>query len=195
MTSRMDVWVAENETTLLSTRPDALASSITSTSRIVAALPLRETTQIAPFGRMRVASSGSDRELGRGIGAQQDDVGLGLGPALGHIGRAIGQQRADGLVVDVDERHPHPRPDPELVDERRGVDPFHRGYRAIDMLLVYGPRSTDYDFGREPSADAAPLRAGHRPVADARRRTGPRARSRRPTRSSCGATRPATWRP
>ncbi len=52
------MWVAENEATLLSTRPDALATSMTSTSRIVDALPLRDTTQIAPFGRIRAASSG-----------------------------------------------------------------------------------------------------------------------------------------
>jgi hypothetical protein len=61
MTSRRAVWVAENATTLLSTRPTARAAAITSTSRSVAARPLRETTQIAPVGtiRSRSAASGS----------------------------------------------------------------------------------------------------------------------------------------
>jgi hypothetical protein len=52
MTSRIEVWLSENDATLLSTRPAALAAAMTSTSRIVAALPFRETTQIAPFGRI-----------------------------------------------------------------------------------------------------------------------------------------------
>ena len=53
MTRRRDVWVEENETTLLSTSPDDLAASMTSMSRIVASQPLRETTQIAPFDTIR----------------------------------------------------------------------------------------------------------------------------------------------
>ena len=59
ITRRSAVCVAENDATLLSTSPAALAASMTSTSRRVAALPLRDTTQIAPFGRIRVASSSS----------------------------------------------------------------------------------------------------------------------------------------
>ena len=47
--------VAENDATLLSTSRADLAAAMTSTSRRVAALPLRDTTQIAPFRRMRVA--------------------------------------------------------------------------------------------------------------------------------------------
>ena len=39
MTSRSEVWVAENEATLLSTSPASFAASITSTSHNVAAFP------------------------------------------------------------------------------------------------------------------------------------------------------------
>jgi len=53
------VCVAEKDATLLSTRRASFAASMTSVSRIVADFPFRETTQIAPFGRMRVASSAS----------------------------------------------------------------------------------------------------------------------------------------
>src|SRR3954469_20992423 len=49
MTRRSDVCVSENDTTLLSTNPASSAAAITSVSRIVAALPLRDTTQIAPL--------------------------------------------------------------------------------------------------------------------------------------------------
>ena len=49
MTSRSAVCVAENDATLLSTRRADLAAAMTSTSRRVAAFPLRETTQMAPF--------------------------------------------------------------------------------------------------------------------------------------------------
>ena len=88
------MWVGENDATLLSTSPAAFAASMTSTSRSVAALPLRETTQIAPFGGS--ASPGLERRerVGR-VGAEQDDVGVGLGPALGDVGRPLGEQRAD----------------------------------------------------------------------------------------------------
>ncbi len=139
--------VAENEATLLSTRPASRAASMTSISRIVAALPLRETTQMAPFGRMRVASASSRLERGHRVGAQQDEVGVGLRPALGQLGRAVGDERADVRVVDIDERDAHPRSQAELVEQGRGVDAFHRRYRAIRMLLVHGPRSASYDFG------------------------------------------------
>ena len=95
MTRRSAVCVAENDATLLSTRPAAFAASMTSTSRRVAALPLRDTTQIAPFGRIRLASVVERREgVGR-VGAEQDDVGVGLRPALGQVGRPLGDERAD----------------------------------------------------------------------------------------------------
>jgi hypothetical protein len=48
MTSLSAVWVGEKPTTLLSTNPTFLVAFITSISLIVEALPLRETTQIAP---------------------------------------------------------------------------------------------------------------------------------------------------
>ena len=130
MTSRSEVCVAENEATLLSMRPASLPAAMTSTSRSVAALPLRETTQIAPFGRMRVASASSGAERFGRVGAEEDDVGVGQRPALGQVGRSVGEERADGLVVDIDERDAHPRPDTELVEQRRGVDAFHPRYRA-----------------------------------------------------------------
>ena len=56
MTNRNAVCVAENATTLLSTRSWARAAAITSTSRSVAALPLRDTTQMAPAGTIRSRS-------------------------------------------------------------------------------------------------------------------------------------------
>ena len=131
MTRRSEVCVAENETTLLSTSPADFAAAMTSTSRSVAALPLRDTTQIAPFGRIRVAELlESGQVLGR-VGAEEDDVRVGLRRALGKVRCPLGEQRADRLVVDLDQRDAHPRPDPELVEQRRGVDPFHGRYRAI----------------------------------------------------------------
>src|SRR3954447_8017892 len=57
ITRRSDVWVGEKLATLLSTSPAAFAAAITSTSRIVASRPFRETTQIAPAGRIRCASA------------------------------------------------------------------------------------------------------------------------------------------
>ena len=50
MTRRWAVCVGEKLTTLLSTRSIDFAASMTSTSRIVAWRPLRDTTQIAPLG-------------------------------------------------------------------------------------------------------------------------------------------------
>ena len=162
---------------------------MTSTSRSVAALPLRETTQIAPFGRIRVGQLGEWRELGHRIGAEQDDVRVGTGPALGDVGGASGEQRPDRLVVDVDERDPHPRPDPELVEERRGVDPFHRRYRATHAARLR-PSLPDLRLRARASADAAAVRAGDRPAAGRRRRRRASRRSPRRTTSCGGATTP-----
>ena len=86
---------AENEATLLSTSRPPSPPSMTSTSRSVAALPLRETTQIAPFGADPRRQVVERRERGDRVGAEQDDVGLGLGPALGQVGRPVGDERPD----------------------------------------------------------------------------------------------------
>src|SRR4029079_15158269 len=59
ITSRIEVWVSEDDTTLLSKRPASLAAAMTSRSRIVDALPFCDTTQIAPFGRIRPRNSRS----------------------------------------------------------------------------------------------------------------------------------------
>ena len=53
------------------------------------------------------------------------------------------------------------------------------------MLLVFGPRSTDYDFGPGSSADAAAVRAGHRPAAGGRGGARVWRPSRRRTTSCC----------
>ena len=106
-----------------------------------------------PRRQIREALEGLDQ-----IGAEQDDVGVGLGPALGQVGRALADLRSDVRVVDIDERDAHAGPDAELVEQRCGVDALHRRYRAMSMLLVYGPRSTSYDFG--PGHPLTPRRFG-----------------------------------
>ena len=123
--------VAENEATLLSTSPAAFAAAID--------------LDVAKRGGLALARHDPDRavrpdpsrqllerrQVLRRVGAEEHDVSVGLGPALGEVGCPVGEQRADGLVVDLDQRDAHPGPDPELVEQRRGVDPFHGRYRAI----------------------------------------------------------------
>jgi acetoin utilization protein AcuC len=101
------------------------------------------------------------------IGCQEDEIRVRQGFAVGHVGRPLGQEIADpaALVDRPDERDPHPRPDPELVEQRRRVGPFHGRivprYRQpmADMpLLVFGPRSLTYDFG--PIHPLTPRRFG-----------------------------------
>src|SRR6476646_5992352 len=124
-----------------------------------------------PDGAVRpdARRQGGERlERGDGVCAEQDDVGVWLGPAFGHVGRPIGDERADVRVVDVDEGDAHPRPQAELVEQGSGVDPFHRRYRATGMLLVHGPRSTTYDFG--PGHPLTPRRFG--PAIDLLRAVG-----------------------
>ena len=55
----------------------------------------------------------------------------GSGRALGQVGRPLGDEPPDLRVVDVDQGDAHPRPDPELVEQGRGVDAFHGRYRAM----------------------------------------------------------------
>src|SRR5439155_810103 len=81
------------------------------------------------------------------------------------------------VVVEIaDDRHAHPRPDAELVEERRGVDPFHRRYRATRArppparLRTAVPRLR---LRAEPSPDATAVRTGHRPAACAGGGAGP----------------------
>ena len=95
MTRRSAVCVAENDATLLSTRPAAFAASMTSTSRSVAALPLRETTQIAPFGRIRVASVASGASAAGDSAPSRTTSVSGSGHALGQVGRPLGDQPPD----------------------------------------------------------------------------------------------------
>ena len=186
-TRRSAVWVAENEATLLSTSRASLAASMTSTSRRVAALPLRETTQIAPFSRIRVARSRSGASCSIESAPKQDDVGVGLRPALGHVGRPVGDQRADRVVLDVDERDAHPRPDAELVEQRGGVDAFHGRYRGTHAARVRAALG-HLRLRAGPPADAAPVRTGDRPAARGRRGARAWRPSRPRTTSSSGAT-------
>ena len=44
---------------------------------------------------------------------------------------AVREEWPDRVVLDVDEGDAHPGSDAELVEQRRGVDPFHRRYRAM----------------------------------------------------------------
>ena len=129
------------------------AAAMTSTSRRVAALPLRETTQIAPFGRIRVASVGERRQLAVESAPSRTTSVSGSGqPSVRSVG-AVGEQRAESSSSSIaDDRDAHPGPDAELVEERRRVDPFHRRYRATHAsrqpLLVFGPRSSTTTSGR-----------------------------------------------
>ena len=75
------------------------------------------------------------------------------------------EQRADRVVVDVDQRDPHARPDAELVEQRSGVDALHPGI-VPRMLLVYGPRSGSYDFGPGHPLTPSSVRPGPGPPAD-----------------------------
>ena len=166
---------------------------MTSTSRRVAALPLRETTQIAPFGRMRRPASASGARSAVDSAPSRTTSVSGSGqPSVRSVVRSA-MQRADVRVVDVDERDAHPRPDPELVEQRRGVDAFHGRYRATHAAGVRASLR-DLRLRARPPADAAAVRPGDRPAARGRGRAGSGARSRRPTRSCCGATRGATSR-
>ena len=197
MTSRSEVWVSENDTTLLSTRPASLAAAMTSTSRSVAALPLRETTQIAPAGRIRVRRSASAASSAVESAARKTRSVSGAGRPIGHVGRPLGEQLPERAVrVDVaDERDARAGPHAELVEERRRVGPLHRRYcRSVpDLpLLVFGPRSTDLRLRPEPPADAAPVRARRSTCCGWSGRSRAWRRSRRRTRSCSPATPPAT---
>ena len=69
---------------------------------------------------------------------------------------------------------------PELVEQRRGVDAFHRRYRATHAAGLRAPLG-HVRLRAGASADAAPVRPGDRPAARGRRRTrsGARAGARR----------------
>ena len=73
----------------------------------------------------------------------------GLGqPSVRSAVRSASSERTN-IVVDVDEGDPHARPDPELVEERAWCRPGPWTGIVAAMLLVYGPRSADYDFGAD----------------------------------------------
>ena len=57
------------------------------------------------------------REIGGRLGAEQDDIGLGFGRAVGHVGGARGDEWPDVAVVDGEEGDAHARPEPELVEQ------------------------------------------------------------------------------
>ena len=131
MTKRSAVWVAEKAATLLSIRPAAFATSRISFVAEGGRLPL---SRDDPDRAVRTDAGGQHRErleVGGCLGAEQDHVGLGLGLALGQVGGPLCDEPPDLGVVDVDQGDAHPRADPELVEQRRGVDPFHRRYRAM----------------------------------------------------------------
>ena len=143
---------------------------MTSTSRIVAALPLRETTQIAPFGRIRRRKSGSAASSAVESAARKTRSVSGAGsPMVTSDVRSATQGPEPAVGVDVaDDRDARTGPDAELVEQRRRVDPLHRGYCRLvpDLpLLVFGPRSTDVRLRAQPPADAAAVRSRDRPLA------------------------------
>ena len=74
MTRRIVVWLAEKPTTLLSIRPAARAAAITSTSRSVAARPLRKTTQIPPPRLEARPELGQAIQVGGLVRAHEDQV-------------------------------------------------------------------------------------------------------------------------
>ena len=130
---------------------------MTSTSRSVAALPLRETTQIAPFGRIRPASSRSGARP-PAVGAEQDDVGVGLGPAVDDVGRAVGELSRGSRGR---RRRPARPASPAGSRACRGAAWCRRVPSPLSchaMLLVFGPRSPTYDFG--PGHPLTPRRFG-----------------------------------
>ena len=158
MTKRSAVCVAEKAATLLSIRPAAF--------RDVEDLFVAEGGRL-PFSRddpdraVRSDAGGQHREwleVGGCLGAEQDHVGLGLGLALGQVGRPL----CDRAVGSRGRR---------CRSGRRASPGGSRACRAAAwcrrvpspvschaMLLVYGPRSASYDFG--PGHPLTPRRFG-----------------------------------
>ena len=190
MTRRSAVWVAENEPTLLSTRRASLAASMTWTSRSVAALPFRETTQIAPFGRIRPASALSGASASHVSAPKRTTSVSGSGqPSVTSVVRAAIAGGCRGRRC----RRAR-RASPGGCRACRAAGWCRRAPCPLSchaMLLVFGPRSPTYDFG--PGHPLTPRRFG--PGLDLLRAVGAEpgsgARTGRPTRSWSGATRAA----
>ena len=119
ITSLSDVWVSEKATTLLSTSPASMAASMTSTSRSVAARPLRETTQIPPAGRMSLPQGRERLQLPGRIRPKEDQVGLGLRAADGDVVGPLAEQRQEPWLVEPDEGDACPGVTPSLSSSGR----------------------------------------------------------------------------
>ena len=186
MTRRSAVWVAENEATLLSTRPAASAQSMTSTSRIVAALPLRDTTQIAPFGLdppgERASRWAPGRRSNRPPGGRRRFRAPGRRMSCPRFARPA-RPRTPGRPPRARRAPRHAtRADAELVEPRGRVDAFHRAivlHGAVASTAArLRPALADVRLRAAAPADAAAVRARHRSPSRRWGRTGPRPRAR-----------------
>ena len=138
---------------------------MTSMSRIVAALPLRETTQIAPAGRIRRGGRRGRRARAVESAARKTTSVSGSGSSVGHVARPVGEQA----------RRNQPSGSTSVRRSRRASRAGRRACRGAascrpspspvschscptSPLLVFGPRSLDYDFG--PSHPLTPRRFG-----------------------------------
>ena len=131
---------------------------MTSTSRMVAALPLRDTTQIAPFGRIRVASSSSGARASVESAPRSTTSVSVSRPAFGHVRCPVCEQRAGSSRP---RYRSTPRASPDGSRACRATAwcrPVPWPVSCHLMLLVYGPRSASYDFG--PAHPLTPRRFG-----------------------------------
>lgn len=119
---------------------------------------------------------GQGRQIGLGVRGEEHDVGFRERLADRHVVGSRGQVDPEVGIGDPHDRHPGAGLDPELVQPRGGVGAFHPGIvprmasyaRSAGPLLVFGPRSTSYDFG--PGHPLTPRRFG--PAIDLLRAVG-----------------------
>src|SRR4051812_8018787 len=161
ITSRRDVWVGEKLATLLSMSPAAFPAAITSTSdRRVPSLPRHDPDPAGRPDQLRERREAG--QVGRRVGGQEDDVRVGLRLTEGHVVGPFTELLEEVRILDAEDRDTCARPDPELVETRSGVRTLHAAIvpdvAPNGPLLVFGPRSTTYDFG--PQHPLTPRRFG-----------------------------------